>query len=388
MTDETIRHLELPTTTWRDALAQPRAKLVDVRSPSEFALDHPTGARSVPLLNDDQRAQVGLIYKMQGPRQAYRQGLTLLETRIASLVEQLDGAQRPARDVAALMKRLSALMEPGQVDPRLRARAMSAAELESESEPPILIYCWRGGMRSRAFTLLLRALGLPAAQILGGYKGYRKEVRNQLDQACFPPNFVIHGMTGCGKTELLHKLTPRFPDSVLDLEGLAGHRSSILGDVGLEPRSQKAFETALCSWNKRQPRRTIVEGESRKIGDLFIPERLWHAMTAGVHLCVEVPLAQRARRLVAEYFREDRRPLLTERLDFLASRMGAELGGELRRCFAQRDDQRTAELLLEHYYDPRYQHSSRHVDFAQRFDAQDLDAAATAIAAWIEAAPS
>jgi len=242
-------------------------------------------------------------------------------------------------------------------------------------------------MRSRAFTLFLRALGLPAVQLLDGYKGYRRQILAELDRFQAEPLILLDGMTGTGKTDILRRIAEEHPDCVLDLEGIAGHRSSILGDVGLEQASNKAFRSGLARWARERGEApfVIVEAESRKVGDAHIPDAVWAAMKAGTPIKVEVPPELRARQLVAEYVRPERRPEIRERLDFLAGRLPKRLAASMLEAFESGDDQSVALILLQHYYDPRYLHGCKGREYAAHFDASNPAAAAEAILAWAEA---
>lgn len=381
--------MELFAADW--SLARARGhQLLDVRAPIEFAEDHVPGARSLPLFENDQRAFVGTLYRREGPARAFRQARSIIRARIADLLTAVADDPELQRRALEAYDATADHLEEG-LDPKTRVRdfdARALAAMRAEGCEPSFVYCWRGGMRSRAFVLFLQALGLPAVQVRGGYKAYRAGVLADLAALEPPPAVVIHGVTGTGKTALLELLAPRFPGAVLDLEGLAGHRSSILGDVGLEPASQKRFDNRVRGWfeDNRAPR-IIVEGESRKIGSVIIPPRLWRAMAEGIHLRLDCPAPIRAARLVAEYVRPERAADLRERLVFLAGRLGRKRGAALLAAWDGGEVQAVAEQLLTDYYDPRYQHAARAVTFAAAFDSSELGAAADAISAWLADRP-
>jgi tRNA 2-selenouridine synthase len=224
-----------------------------------------------------------------------------------------------------------------------------------------LIYCWRGGERSGAFTHILQRIGWKAVQLDGGYQGFRRQVIAELDAAAKQFSFrVVCGMTGSGKTRVLHELTLQ-GEQVLDLEGLANHRGSVLGGDPLEPQpAQKAFETRL--WNalrSMDPARIIyVESESKKVGGVHVPDALMERIRDGECVEVRASNATRVAWLMREYqhFLSDT-PALENKLQMLNARYGKETIAAW--CQQARDGQFTDlvnELLITHY-DPSYQSS-------------------------------
>ncbi|MDQ5850164.1 MAG: tRNA 2-selenouridine(34) synthase MnmH [Pseudomonadota bacterium] len=297
--------------------------VIDARTPSEYALDHIPGAISAPVLDDAERATVGTLYKQVSPFDAKKLGAALIARNVARHVETLfagkDGAWRP------------------------------------------LVYCWRGGKRSGAMAHILREIGWDAQTLPGGYKAYRKWVVEELEKAPEQIEFrVIHGPTGSGKSRLLEALA-RAGAQVLDLEKLAAHRGSVLGDLPGQPQpSQKRFESLLLHELSRFDSRAVfVEGESKKIGDLHVPEALMDRMRASPCVRLETSLDTRVALLLDEYrhFRADPTSLGAQ-LDCLASLHGRDRVGEWK-SLAARGEWRdfVARLLLEHY-DPAYRRSS------------------------------
>ncbi|SLN73998.1 tRNA 2-selenouridine synthase [Roseivivax jejudonensis] len=239
--------------------------VIDVRSPSEFAEDHVPGAISLPVLDDAERARVGTIYKQQSPFLARKIGAALV-----------------FRNAAAHIEGPLALHEGGW-------------------RP--LVYCWRGGQRSGAFRWMLGEIGWRADTIQGGYRSYRRLVTGRLYDQALPHRFVqLGGYTGTAKTELLSHLAARGVQ-VLDLEGLARHRGSLLGDMPGGQPAQKGFETALVqALHALDPARpVVVEAESSKIGALNLPPRLWEAMKAAPWIEMRAPLEARAVYLAEAY---------------------------------------------------------------------------------------
>jgi tRNA 2-selenouridine synthase len=297
--------------------------LLDVRSPAEFAEDHVPGAINVPVLDDAERARVGTLYKQVSPFLARKVGAALV-----------------ARNIA---------------------RHIDAAFVDQDRGWRPLVYCWRGGKRSGAMTIVLREIGWDARQLEGGYKAFRRHVIDELE--ALPPRLdlrVICGMTGTGKSRLIRALAARGAQ-VIDLEALAAHRGSVLGGLPEAPQpSQKAFETRLWQALARlDPHRPVyVESESRKIGDVRVPEPLIAAMWAAPCIVIQAETPLRVELLMDEYAH-----FLTDRIT-LADRLSAltTLHGHARiaRWMALADENRHAELvaeLLELHYDPAYRRS-------------------------------
>jgi tRNA 2-selenouridine synthase len=297
--------------------------ILDARSPSEFAEDHLPDAVNCPVLDDAERAVVGTAYKQLGAFEAKRLGAPLVAVNIARHIAQRF-ADRP------------------------------------RSWRP-LVYCWRGGTRSGSLTHVLRQVGWNAVQLDGGYKAFRRQVAAELDT--MPARFayrVVCGATGSGKSRLLEALA-RTSAQVLDLEALAAHRGSVLGELpGAAQPSQKAFETAIWSaLSAFDPARPVfVESESKKVGNLRVPEALIARMREGECIRLEVPPAVRATLLLEDYAHLVASPgVLLEKLACLAPLHGKE---RIDRWNALVGDGAWRDLvadLLEAHYDPAYHRS-------------------------------
>lgn len=251
--------------TLSDLTTLPFDEIIDVRSPAEFAEDHVPGAVNLPVLSNTERAEVGTTYVQDSPFKARKMGAALvarnaarhLETHLADKL----GGYRP------------------------------------------LVYCWRGGQRSGAFAAILQQVGWRAETVAGGYQSYRRMISAALYKADFPcPVILLDGNTGSGKTDLLG-LLPEHGLQVLDLEGLAHHRGSLLGSYAEPQPAQKGFETALATAIAQldPTRPVVVEAESSKIGRINLPPGLWQAMRKAPRLVISVPLAARARYLLRSY---------------------------------------------------------------------------------------
>ena len=232
--------------------------IIDARSPSEFALDHIPGAINCPVLDDDERRIVGTIYKQQGAFEARRVGGAMVAANLARHLNE------------------------------------RFAHMPYNWKP--LVYCWRGGLRSGSMVTWWRMVGWDAQQLAGGYKRWRHHVMALLEERCPPLQLqVVCGATGSAKTRVLHALAAQGAQ-VLDLEGLACHKGSMLGALpGVDQPSQKAFETQLATviegFDLSQP--VFVEAESRKIGRLSLPTVLVERMRASP--CIEIVASFEAR---------------------------------------------------------------------------------------------
>ena len=240
--------------------------ILDVRSPAEYALDHLPQSLNFPVLDNAERARVGILYKKVSSFEAKKQGAALVASHIASHIE----------------KHLADKTEGWQP----------------------LVYCWRGGTRSAAMVHVLNDIGWGAQQLPGGYKAYRRRVIDTIAELAPRLRFVVLcGKTGVGKTRLLEALH-RHSKQVLDLEKIANHKGSVLGEPtkGEQP-SQKCFESQLChTMRALDPKQTVyVEAESPKIGRIQIPTVLLNAMHCGQCLRIEAAMSARVAFLCEEY---------------------------------------------------------------------------------------
>jgi tRNA 2-selenouridine synthase len=311
--------------------------IIDVRAPAEFAEDHLPGAMSLPVLDDEERARVGTIYKQVSPFSARKIGAALV-AKNASI-----HLQGPLAD------------KPGGWRP--------------------LVYCWRGGQRSGSFATILGQIGWRVETLVGGYKTWRGlVVREVYDTPVRAPVVVLDGNTGSAKTEVLN-LLPSFGVQVIDLEGLARHRGSLFGAVGPQP-SQKAFEgalaLALAGLDPSRP--VVVEAESSKIGNCRLPPEIWKAMVAAPRVAIAAPRAVRAEYLARAYGD------LTAETDRLVATVGllrhmhaAEVIEGWLALAAAGDHVALADSLMERHYDSRYgKHRARMAVPAAEVAADDL----------------
>jgi tRNA 2-selenouridine synthase len=365
------------------------AVVVDLRSPAEFALDHVPGAHNLPLFDDVERALVGTLYRKSSPDAAFDEGRGIARRKIAVLAGGIARVAGLDLDLSVLEERVDEMTRRGIGE---LARAVEC-ELTGEPPPgPVVLHCWRGGLRSRSVAALFAGLGLErVVQLHGGYKAYRAEVARELDAWRPPRIHVLYGLTGVGKTLVLREIERARPGWTIDLEALAGHRSSLLGGVGLEPRTQKAFESGLAARIRAGASAPlVVEGESRKVGDVILPPALWRAMGSGVALEVTAPPERRFVVLCGDYLADEssRRELLA-RLPSVEARMRrAEGAPSLAGLLEEGRVEELVGILLERYYDPLYRHGGRGRRYAASFDASRPELAARRIVEWIESAPA
>lgn len=312
--------------------------IIDVRSPAEFAEDHVPEAISCPVLSNEERIRVGTIYKQVSAFEAKKLGASLVARNIAQCLE------------------INFLDKPKSWRP--------------------LIYCWRGGQRSGALTHVMREIGWNAHQLAGGYKTWRRHVLTELTTLPGQLNFiVISGTTGSGKSRLLELLATHGAQ-VLHLEQMAAHKGSVLGNLpGQTQPSQRGFDTTLFnSISQFSPNRPVfVEAESRKIGQLQLPESLVTAIRRAPCVRLNATLDARIDFLLGDYEYAVSDPVwllnCIERLRGTQSRETLDRwsqyisNGEFR--------QLVQELLVEHY-DPLYRRSQNH-NYVEHRQAQFIE---------------
>lgn len=289
--------------------------LIDVRSPSEFRQGHIPGAISIPLFNDNERAEVGTIYKQKGNFSAVLRGLDIVGPKMSDMVTR-------------------------------------AKELAQQNQ--LAVHCWRGGMRSTSMAWLFEAAGMNCFVLRGGYKSYRTALRNCLRK---PRKLIIlGGMTGSGKSDILRKIHAT-GHQVIDLETLANHKGSAFGGLGRgqQPTTEQFENNLFEQIRKFDPDNTIwIEDESKKIGSVFVPDELFFQMREAKVIKIIVPLKERIKRLVSEYscFSNDE---LLESLEKIKKRFGAQNLQPAADAILNSDFEQAASLILQ-YYDRTYTH--------------------------------
>ncbi len=292
--------------------------IIDARAPAEYAEDHLPGAISLPVLDDEERARVGTIYKQVNPFVAKKLGAALVSRNVAGHL-------------------LGPLAEkPGGWRP--------------------LVYCWRGGQRSGSFAIILSQIGWRVETLKGGYKAWRGlVVREVYDTPVRAPMVVLDGNTGSAKTEILN-LLPAHGVQVIDLEGLANHRGSLFGAMGPQP-SQKGFESrlalGLAALDPTRP--VVVEAESSKIGNCRLPPEIWKAMQRAPRVALRATVAARAAYLTRAYADMVADPTrLAAVIDSLRPMHAAEVIADWQAMAGAGAFGPLAESLMARHYDPRY----------------------------------
>jgi tRNA 2-selenouridine synthase len=299
------------------------ALFVDVRSPAEFAEATIPGAINVPIFDNAERVEVGTLYKQTGRKDARRRGIEIVAPKIPRILQQVEEARPP-------------------------------------DSPPAVVFCWRGGARSLAITSFLNLAGIPARQLEGGHKSFRRRIIDYFEQTDFGRVLVVRGLTGVGKTLLLKRLEKEgYP--VVDLEGLANHRGSAFGGLGLgEQPGQKMFEARL--WERLSQCAgagyLLTEGESRHIGRLVVPPRFHQAMQKERSLWVDASLDYRLKVILDDYpALDDLIAAFQPPLKALKERLGRQAVEELLVLLEKRAWQELTRRLMVDYYDPLYMHT-------------------------------
>ncbi|MBI2731444.1 MAG: tRNA 2-selenouridine(34) synthase MnmH [Sphingobacteriales bacterium] len=296
--------------------------VLDVRSPGEYHHAHIPGAHSLPLFTDEERKIVGTTYKQQSREAAIKVGLDFFGPKMRRMVEQ-------AEEIVS-------------------RNSSSAEQLTSKK---IIVHCWRGGMRSAGVAWLLDLYGFEVYTLVGGYKVFRRRVINTFDK---PFRFrILGGYTGSGKTYVLGALE-KMGEKVVDLEGLANHKGSAFGAIGMPAQpSQEMFENLLAVELNQQSNSPVwLEDESQRLGLVNIPQPLWLTMRQSTIFFMNIPFEERLKHIVTEYGKLDKEKMVNaiirikKRLGGLETKMAINylLEDNISACF---------EVLLK-YYDKQY----------------------------------
>ncbi|MBM6618342.1 tRNA 2-selenouridine(34) synthase MnmH [Bacillus suaedaesalsae] len=300
--------------------------MIDVRSPSEFQEFHIPGAVNIPIFSDEERAEVGTLYKQKGREYARDRGIEILGSKLSTLYNQV--------------KQLH----------------------EQYADQSMVVYCWRGGMRSKSIASVMGMMDVPIFQLEGGIRSYRQLIMEELEVPSHMEKryIVLEGLTGTNKTDILTILEDeQYP--VINLERLVNHRGSIFGHIGLEPRSQKEFESLLYHrlHELRDSPFYIIEAESKRIGAVVLPDFLLKGKEKGVRIHIEMELEKRAQNICDAYRFDLHFDQFQEAILHLKKRLHQDLFEQISDLLQKKDIYQIVLLLLKEYYDPRYDYTSQ-----------------------------
>lgn len=332
--------------------------IVDLRSESEFKSGSIVGAINIPILNDKEREEVGYTYVNEDVCHAKRLAIRYASVKLEGIFDKFS--------------------------------------YEFSQGKNLILFCARGGMRSGSVHTFFNSIGIKTYKLDKGYKGYRKYLRDTLPTLLDRINFiVIHGKTGVGKTKILNMLKQKgYP--VIDLEKAANHRASFLGGVNLgEQNSQKQFESILFNdvmeiVNGREDKVNVfIEGESKRIGKIILPNYVFDSMERGTHVFYDIPKDIRIENLMEDYFKVD--PISFRKGEYNVSQ---EIKEEFKEClssleryasscemekyfllFEEENYKELALSLIESYYDPKYIHAMKKHEFKYKFECSSSEQA-------------
>lgn len=298
--------------------------IVDVRSAKEYEEDHIPGAVSMPILTDEERHEVGTLYKQVSKETAKEQGLIYAAPKLLNYY-------RFARDTVKSGKR-------------------------------ICFACFRGGMRSHSVATVVTMMNIPAYVLEGGYKAYRQEVNRFFEDPMPFSLLVLHGYTGVGKSLALEALEKK-GEPIVHLERLAMNSGSVYGNVFYDDRTvtQKNFESALYAEIHANlgsgKKYAWVESEGKRVGKAVLPAKFYQATAEGTHIRLETTIEQRIQNLYRDYSEGGRMEILVAATNRLRKRLGHERCDKILKAIQQDCMEEAIQELLIHYYDPLYEHS-------------------------------
>ena len=292
---------------------EPFIPLIDVRTPAEYGTGHIPGAVNIPLSSNEEREKGGTAYKQQAPEAAYDLGYKLVTPKLQDFIERSGSVSRDGR---------------------------------------VTVYCWRGGMRSRAFAEHIEKNGLEEVYVIeGGYKAFRQYALEAFNQ---PPLQILGGYTGSGKTKILHELKAQ-GEQVIDLEGIAHHKGSAFGAIGQpeQPPNEHFMNLLFWEWRMLDPQKPVwLEDESIHIVKVFIPENLFQRMRDSVVYFLDIPKDVRGEFLVEDYVGTDSE-MLADSVRKISRRLGGLRTAEALEALDQKDYYTAAVITLD-YYDKFY----------------------------------
>lgn len=300
---------------------------VDVRSPIEHAEAAIPGSVNIPLFSNEERHEIGILYKKSGDQAAKWRAMEIVSPKIPALLHEIK-------------------------------------KLEAIGAKPV-IHCWRGGSRSKAVASFLEFSGTPSIRLEGGYRAYREYILDQIPALLPGKAVVLHGLTGTGKTDILKILQEKgFP--VVDLEQMANHRGSLFGTIGIgDGHNQKTFDALLFKrlLEIKGSEYFMVEAESKRIGRAVQPDFMMDLKKTGTHFLIQCSLENRVDRIYGEYvqpYKEEQwfQQQVIEKVKKIEKRLkNPELIQAIEEATQNKNYHVVISILLEHYYDPRYNHT-------------------------------
>ena len=308
--------------SYEELLEKSNYILIDVRTPKEYQESTIPGAINIPVLLDDERVMVGTAYKKESQEKAKQLGIEAISKRLGDITKQISKLSKEYKN--------------------------------------IIFFCARGGMRSGSMTSFFKSMGYKTARLSGGYKSYRAFTREDFENIVQSVTLItLHGKTGTGKTKILNGLYKKGIETI-DLEGLAKNRGSHFGHIGIpQDRSQKTFESLLYDAVKHRKNDVIIiEGESRKIGPIHIPNPFWDTMKKGIKILVEAPIEMRLDIIMDDYTGIDElKKNLLEVAEKLKRYMDENSHSKFIDLVEKNKIREAARLMMVEYYDPMYNKS-------------------------------
>jgi tRNA 2-selenouridine synthase len=322
--------------------------LIDVRSPGEFNEATIPGAINIPIFDDEDRKIIGTVFVNESVEKAKKLGVEAVSKNLPGIYSKI-------------------------------------SELD-KSYDKLVFFCAKGGMRSSSISSLMNSLGINAFRIKGGYKGYREFINEELPKTNKNIKYiVIHGKTGIGKTELLNCLKSK-GHNVLDLEDAANHRGSLLGNVGLgKGRSQKQFESLVYeSLRSMKGSYVFVEGESKRIGNIIIPQYIFESMVNGIHFLGDAELDFRAKILTREYAKKENcKEEIIISLKSMSKYIGEKSIDRYTELVLNGEYEEVAKELMVKYYDPMYTNEFNKYKYELKFFIDNIEASSSYIENWL-----
>lgn len=316
--------------------------LIDVRSPSEYKNFSIPGSINIPFFDDVERAEIGTLYKQVSVAAAKERGLAIISAKLPKFVKQF-----------------------------------------KQIEGNKTVFCWRGGMRSRTTATLLSLMDVHVSRLEGGIREYRRWVLEQLEQPEAPfKAYVLNGLTGTGKTRILKELEKQgYP--VIDLEGLANHKGSIFGHIGVEPHNQKMFDSLFVQQFRELEKAPFVlfEAESARIGKVVIPNWVTELKANSIQLIIDMPMEERIKEIIEDYRPVEYQAECIAAFQRIKTRMPQDISKQIEADLETGEFASAVRLLLEYYYDSRYKHTGLQYPDQQKkmLQVQNLEEAIEAI---------